>query len=87
MLRGDVEDRLALRNAGDLDDVLARGDNLARIGLCRGHHPIIGRDKFCVAQLVLRDPQIGFGSLHLRLGALEGPERILVSRRVSRIPF
>ena len=26
----------------------------------------------------MRDPQIGFGSLHLRLGALEGPERILV---------
>ena len=52
--------------------------HLARIGLCRGHHAIIGRDKFRVAQLVLRDPQIGFGRLHLRFGALQRPERILV---------
>ena len=63
---------------GDLDHLLARGHDLARVGLGRRHDAVVGRKEFGVAQLVLRDAKIGFGRLDLRLGALQRLERVLV---------
>ena len=61
MFAGHGKDRLALRTAGDLDHLLACGNDLAGVGGCRRHDAVVGRKELGVAQLVLRNAKIGFG--------------------------
>ena len=62
-LAGDGEDRLALVIAGNLDDHLASIDDLTRVRAGRRHDAVVGRKELGVAELVLRDAEIGFGRL------------------------
>ena len=78
MLAGDGEDGFALGIAGDLDNCLACVNDLARVGLGYRHYALVRRNEFGVVQLVLRNAKIGFGRLHLGLGALKSLERVLI---------
>ena len=78
MLAGYGEDGFAFGIPGDLDNCLARIDDLARVGLSRRHYAVVRRKEFGVAQLILHDAKIGFRRLHLGFGALKGPERVLI---------
>jgi hypothetical protein len=60
MLAGDGENGLAFGISRDLDNCLARSDDLARVGLSRRHYAGVWRKEFGVAQLILRDAKIGF---------------------------